>query len=172
MGHFRKAMTFDTSFLGIKTFSNKEFFVIIFFDYFSQPVQREATSIACIARADDFVYDRVKRENDTDRRCQSLNFREHRRYSLFCWRFENNFLLIITSEHSYFLLYIGFEYLSSESARKLGFSEGIPWVSSEKRVVTSHSKEGGGMKTIFYRLNRCVDQSMCFVGRVVQKYRL
>ena len=92
-------------------------------------------------------------------------------YSLFCWRFENNFLLIITSDHSYFLLYIWFEYLSSEITRKLWFSGGIPWVSSEKSVVTSRSKQGGGMKTTFYRLNRCVDQSTCFVGRVDQKYR-
>ena len=70
-----------------------------------------------------------------------------------------------------FLLYIGFEYQSSESTRKLGFSEGIPWVSSEKSVVTSRSKQGGGMKTTFYRLNRCVDQSTCFVGRADQRYR-
>ena len=92
---------------------------------------------------------RVKRENDTDRRCQSLNFRERRRYSLFCWIFENNTLLIITSDQSYFLLYIGFEYLSSESTRKLGFSEGIPWVSSEKSVVTSRSKQGAVWKQHF-----------------------
>ena len=57
MGHFRKAMTFDTSFLGIKTFSNEVYFVITLFDSFSQHVQREATNTACIARADDFVYE-------------------------------------------------------------------------------------------------------------------
>ena len=57
MGNFRKAMTFDTSFLGIKTFSNKVFFVIILLDSFSQHVQREATNTACIARADNFVYE-------------------------------------------------------------------------------------------------------------------
>ena len=57
MGHFRKAMTFDTSFLAIKTFSNEVFFVITLLDSFSQHMQQEATNTACIARADDFVYE-------------------------------------------------------------------------------------------------------------------
>ena len=39
----------------------------------------------------------------------------------------------------------------------------------ERCDVTQQTR--GGMKTTFYRLNRCVDQSTCFDGRVDQKYR-
>ena len=157
IGQNRKAIILDTSFLRIKTFSNKVFFdIILFYSFFATcATTGNKYSVHCTCRR--LCLWRVKRENDTDRRFQPLNFRECRRYSLFCWRFVNNWVFFYNDLWSLLFSSVYRIWICKSRKHKktrVFWGNSLVQFRKERCDVTQRTK--GGIKTIFFRLNMCV----------------